>query len=401
MPLIALSESSPDAVSAMNIQQLVGNAGDGRLLDNSDCQNELRRYLLVVDSEKLEEYANHCLEHSFTDSGFALQDIVNEMGRRLGFEVVNGRYRGKRNENGFDGIWKSEFVGSIVVETKTTAAYTISLETIAKYRDGLAEDGMIAKDSAILFAVGRQDTLALEQQIRGSKYAWTMRIVSIEALLKLIRVNIGSVGADVTVQIHQIFKPTEYTRIDPIVNVVFTATEDKDESADLEIESHDDDEENVEKISRKEARELQKRKRDQIARSFGEIKGVNFVKRKTALFSTPDNQSRIAIPVSKHYERGTQGYWYGYFHSQRKFLREAEDGYMIFGCMDRDEAFAIKFSEMEELRHKMNSTPKKGNREEYWHVILRDDRDDVQLYLPKDSGWISLEKYKIQLESTE
>lgn len=149
MPLLDLARTAPDAVAGMNIQQLVGNAGDGRLLDDSDCQNELRKYLQEVDSEKLEKYANHCLEHTFTDSGFVLQDIVNEMGRRLGFEVINGRYRGRRNENGFDGIWKSEFVGSIVVETKTTAAYTISLETIAKYRDGLAEEGMIAKASSL------------------------------------------------------------------------------------------------------------------------------------------------------------------------------------------------------------------------------------------------------------
>jgi hypothetical protein len=34
-----------------------------------------------------------------------LQDIVNEIGKRLGYEVQNGRYQGVVNQSGFDGLW--------------------------------------------------------------------------------------------------------------------------------------------------------------------------------------------------------------------------------------------------------------------------------------------------------
>jgi hypothetical protein len=55
-----------------------------------------------------------------------------------------------------------------------------------------------------------------------------MRIIGIEALIKLMEVNLSTSGKEVTEKIHTILKPIEYTRIDKIVDVIFTAAEDKD-----------------------------------------------------------------------------------------------------------------------------------------------------------------------------
>jgi hypothetical protein len=49
-----------------------------------------------------------------------LQDIINHIGRLLGFEVTFGRYRGVAGANGYDGPWQSPTGKRIVVETKTT-----------------------------------------------------------------------------------------------------------------------------------------------------------------------------------------------------------------------------------------------------------------------------------------
>ena len=40
----------------------------------------------------------------FEKSGETLQDIVNELGRRLDFEVENGFYQGRTNAVGNDGL---------------------------------------------------------------------------------------------------------------------------------------------------------------------------------------------------------------------------------------------------------------------------------------------------------
>jgi len=166
----------------------MANDPDNALKDGSVGSIEFRQFLTEIDTKKLASFATYCLESSFPDSGQVLQDIVNEIGRRLGFTAENGRYRGVRNDIGYDGIWTSK-EGSLVVEVKTTDAYTIRLDTIVNYRDRLAEDNRIPRDTPILIVIGRNDTSSLEAQVRGSRYAWSMRIVGIDALIKLMEVN--------------------------------------------------------------------------------------------------------------------------------------------------------------------------------------------------------------------
>jgi hypothetical protein len=78
---------------------------DGKLRDGNETSAEFRQFLSHIPSDLLWTYAGQCLTSSFHDSGLALQDIVNQAGRRLGFKVEDGRYRGTAGEVGFDGIW--------------------------------------------------------------------------------------------------------------------------------------------------------------------------------------------------------------------------------------------------------------------------------------------------------
>lgn len=108
MPLLSIWSDAKESVLEMSIQQVVSVAGDGKLLDQSECSNELRYFLSQVDRQHLWKYAQECLEQSFENSGFVLQDVINEVGRRFGLNVGNGIYRGKRQHNNCDGIWKSK-----------------------------------------------------------------------------------------------------------------------------------------------------------------------------------------------------------------------------------------------------------------------------------------------------
>src|SRR5579864_5774532 len=106
MPLLSFWKTAKEDVLRLSIEQIVSNAGDGNLLDGSPCAHEFREFLSVVPSERLFDYARHCLESSFNKSGLVLQDIVSEFGRRLDFEAENGLYQGRRNAIGYDGIWR-------------------------------------------------------------------------------------------------------------------------------------------------------------------------------------------------------------------------------------------------------------------------------------------------------
>ncbi len=239
MPLIEIWTSNPSSVDKLSIQQIVATAGDGDHKDDSDCSKELKEYLLQIPSEKLAEYVEYCLTNSFPKSGFVLQDLVNELGRRLEYEVRNGRYQGRASALGHDGEWLSTEGDAIVVEVKTTDAYRISLDTIVGYRGNLVAEFPAASDVSILIVVGRDDTGELEAQIRGSRHAWDIRLISAEALLKLVQIKENADGFDTGRKIRSLLRPMEYTRLDAMADVMFTATKEVETATDANIISED------------------------------------------------------------------------------------------------------------------------------------------------------------------
>jgi hypothetical protein len=104
MPLLAFWKSNPSETNQLAIEQVVGNAGDGNLKDNSDCSIEFRAFLSEVSSAKLRIYIERCLTTPLNKGGLILQDLINELGRRLEYKVENGRYQGISGAVGFDGL---------------------------------------------------------------------------------------------------------------------------------------------------------------------------------------------------------------------------------------------------------------------------------------------------------
>lgn len=339
MSLIDLAKSNPESFAKYLARQIVAVAGKGTLRDGSDCAAQFRAYLETASAERLATYARECLDEPFTDSGFVLQDVVNELGRRLEFEVQNGRYRGVTGGVGFDGIWKVLDGPSIIVEVKTTDAYNVSLDGIARYKSKLLKEGDLDPDTSILFVVGRQDTGSLESQIRGCRYAWEMRVVGVESLIKLISVKEKSSEDQTVTQIRELLRPFEYTRVDRILDVVFSAAidvvrQDEEPSSD-EIESP---------VTLHQERTPQSVVEDVRLRSVDAINAaqrLNLVRKRQALFEDKEAGVRACVTVSKRYEQAALPYWYAYHPKWDGFLGEVSSGLMVFGCADRREAFAI------------------------------------------------------------
>ena len=138
MALIDIFQESQDQFLGKQVRQVIGFAGDGHLRDGSEASREFREYLHAVPIDWVSAYADQCVAGSFNNSGLALQDVVNELGRRLRFDVEHGRYRGTAGQPGHDGIWRSETGHALIVEVKTTDTYNIRLDTVAEYRKTLA-----------------------------------------------------------------------------------------------------------------------------------------------------------------------------------------------------------------------------------------------------------------------
>ena len=104
----------------------------------------------------------------------------------------------------------------------------MNLDKYAEYRRKLElESCEIQKDtSSILIVVGREDTGGLEAQIRGSKHAWDIRLISTDALIKLMLLKENLNDTKTIQQINQVLRPQEYTRLDGLIELIFLTTKD-------------------------------------------------------------------------------------------------------------------------------------------------------------------------------
>jgi hypothetical protein len=395
VPLLELAEQSPKTLEGFTVQQLVSFAGDGKLRDSSECSREFRTYIARVSSQKLSEYIDFCLNEKFEKSGQVLQDLVNEVGRRLDYSVDNGLYSGRANAIGNDGLWRSPEGHILVVEVKTSDAYRLSLDTIAAYRQAHIDSENIGEQSSILIVVGRQDTGELEAQVRGSRHAWDVRLISAEALVKLALLKERSEDAETGRQIRSVLIPVEYTRVDALVDVVFTTAKDVEES-DGELVPPDGNlgksvESGVEPQYLK--RQIQE-KRESIVESFSTRLKAQFIRKSRAMLWSPERSIGIACTVSKRYSKGNP-YWYAFHPSWREFINSGNDGFFILGCMDLERFFAVPASIMETLLPKLHTT--ETEKQMYWHVQLREDSSgNIEMVVPQEQP-LPLEQFATEI----
>ncbi len=405
MPLLAFWESNPDEVGKSSIEQIVAMAGDGNLKDGSPCSIELRKYLSEADSAKLGSYVEHCLSAGFSKSGLVFQDVINELGRRLDYKVVNGRYQGTVNAIGFDGIWVSPEGHTVIAEVKTTDAYRIPLDTIAGYRQKLLGTKEISNPSSVLILVGRQDTGELEAQIRGSRHAWDIRLISADALLKLVQIKEKSDDPETGLKIRSLLTPMEFTRLDGLVDVMFTTITDVDsaiaEAVEDKIDANDGkalDESTVAPGGWEFTdTALLDQKRAEIIDALGKKIGAKLIKKSRALFWDAMHEKRVACSISKWYTKGSYPYWYAYHPEWHEFLKEGKDCYFVLGCMDLEVAFAIPFKTMAENLDALNTTT--TSKKTYWHIhIVEDQSGSYAMLLPHRATQLPMEQYKISIK---
>jgi hypothetical protein len=396
MPLLSIWNSNPETISQFTIEQVVSAAGNGRLLDNSDCSLELREYLSQVSSEKLSEYADYCLTTRFDNNGKILQDVVNEFGRRLDYRVTNGRYQGSHNLIGNDGLWLSPEGHHLVVEVKTTDAYSISVDTIAKYRKSLQDRQEINEDNSMLLVVGRYDTGQLEAQVRGSRHAWDMRLISVDSLVNLVNLKENTEDEETSTKIRSILVPLEYTRLDRLIDVIFTTAKDVENVLESEEPKGEVSEKIVNEKGTWEFTEtaLIDEKRTNILRTLGEINKVKLVKKSRALYWNSDRSVGVACTISKRYEGKAFLYWYAFHPTWQEFLSKTMKGFFVLGCMDMNIAFSIPLAIIQSKLVELNTTTKDGKT--YWHIQIPPPKDNkFYLQCHKSGNHLDLTPYTV------
>lgn len=374
MPLIDLWKKAQKDISSMSAQQILAIAGDGVLRDNSVSCFELREFLSHISILDIEKYAHQCLSTKFQDNGFFLQDIVNELGKRLEYEVINGVYHGAKGKVGHDGTWISSDGHCIVVEVKSSTIYSIDLHKIIGYRQALAEKGEIQKNASVLIVVGSEDTAGLEAQIRGSRYAWDIRLISVDALIKLVKIKEATEEDSTAQKIRSLLVPVEYTKLDSIVDIMFTTSVDIEESIILDHENAKERDEYGSKIARTDDSEIDNIKQNIVRVLENKLKTSLHSKSK-ALYWNQDGSIRVFCAISKHYSVTYATYWYTLRRSHREFLYDAKQAFIAFGCTDTKKIFLIPAEALKNIIDLLNQTRSKtGN--VYWHVCISENPEN-------------------------
>ena len=386
MSLVDLWTGSPDQLRHKHVQQIIAFAGDGKLLDGNEASKEFRDFLSQLPSSLLAQYAEECLSDSFSDSGLALQDIVNQIGRRLGFSVVDGRYRGTSAHIGFDGLWHFPNGHAAIVEVKTTDAYRIKLDKIVEYRRVLVRDGSVSEEtSSILIVVGRQDTGDLEAQIRGSRHAWDVRLVSVGGLLRLMALKEAVEDPTIIRRIHNMLIPREFTRLDEIIEILFsTAEEVKQEEIPEEIEDEED--------SARKPKFVPVAFHEACVARIEKYLGKTLIKRSRATFSSADDAIALICAVSKeHSSRGQASYWFAFHPHQKEFLETAHKAYVAFGCGSEARIVLIPLNDFSQWLDDLWTTEK--DERMYWHVRIHAEDSNLLLDRRKGMGRLDVTQY--------
>jgi hypothetical protein len=379
--LIEIWRDQPAFIEGKSFRQIIQLAGDGRLRDGNVSSKELRDWLAAIPLERLRGCVEECLAESFDDGPLALQDAANEIGVRLGFEVTRGRYRGIKGEVGNDGLWQADDGFCLLVEVKTTDAYRINLDTIAGYRDELVRNGkIVAENSSVVITVGRQETGDLEAQIRGSRHAWDIRLISLEALLRLAEVKEELSDWETSNKINQLLRPVEYTRLDGIVELLFAAKRDLETPASVPPPNTDKQSRASSPVT---ATELDKA-RDAAVQRIGTKLNCDFVRRGRALRVSSDGTKRLVCVASQRYEgpAGSSNYWFGFTPAQGTFLSEVGSGWVALVCADSGRSYLVKWDQFKTWLPDFLTTPPVPMSDaeiRHWHVYFNDYGSRVEL----------------------
>lgn len=383
MALVDLWKSDRDQISGKRIDQLIAFAGEGRLRDKNGTSRELRELLAAVPSDLLGVWIEECLQNRFNEFGFVLQDIVNEIGRRLNFRVTHGVYRGNSSE-GFDGFWLTLAGRGILVESKSTTAYSINLTHIAEYRSQLAPTvGLPADRISILIVVGTEDTLELEAQVRGSRFAWDVRLLGMRSLFRLLKLREALDDPEVERQIQDILVPQEFTRLDRIVDLVFATAEDaqSEESEDVdEVEDVQSDDNQTPSEGRLSPASFHSQILPQLESHFGSP----LVKRSRIQWGSPDDRVLVSCQVSKYFVRGAAKYWFGLKRSTKEALEAHSNAYCAFGLGSPDKVVVIPFTLVQKYLPTMFTSPDEEGGIRHWHVRFSERESRVSLLSNRD-----------------
>lgn len=219
-------------------------------------------------------------------------------------------------------------------------------------------------------------------------------------------------------KMRSLLTPIEYTRLDRMVDVMFTT------ATDVEEEPEPDEQTDNEPVSAMLASDTMKAapaivtaadlatsgkgtwhftdaqllqaKREDVIAALGRRETASLVRKSRALYWNAQRDVRAACSMSKRYAGKNQApYWYAYHPQWDTFLSEADHGFFVLGCMDLEMAFAVPHAVVKPLLPSLNTTTNKTGTT-YWHVHLIEQPQGLAISVPRSTP-LSLSSFQVQI----
>jgi hypothetical protein len=231
--------------------------------------------------------------------------------------------------------------------------------------------------------------------------------------LRLVQLKENAQDAITGKKIRELLFPMEYTRLDQIIDVMFTTATDVEavlntEGDALNVDITQDKSVTSEALDPSEPlsskgtweftdSRLLQGKREEILQSVSQKIGAALIKKSRALYWDASHDNRVACSISKRYTRtNSYRYWYAFHPQWDEFLRDGKTGLFVLGCMDQRFAFSIPWSVLNPLLPYLNTTT--TERSTYWHIhIGEDEKSGYYLLVSKKDEDLPLSDYVIDV----
>jgi hypothetical protein len=212
-----------------------------------------------------------------------------------------------------------------------------------------------------------------------------MRLISIDALLKLLDLRQRLDDPSVVKKVGEILVPHEFTRVDDIVELVFETAEDSIpeqpmgravEADEVDVEEDDEDEATTPRL------DIVAVGREAAARIAAKL-GLPLIQRSRGTFSSADDGVRLVCAYSRTYGTAPQGgFWFGFHEYQKEYLEQSSRGYVAFACGAANTVLLIPIVEFSRWLPGMHETVSPSRR--YWHVRIK--RSDGRFIMHRRKG---------------
>jgi hypothetical protein len=173
-------------------------------------------------------------------------------------------------------------------------------------------------------------------------------------------------------RIHSVLRPREFTRLDEIVELLFSTAEDiKQEQAvedDVLEQDESDANDSTDTVDTK-PKFVPVAFHDACIRRIEKVLGTSLLKRSRATFSAPDQDLRLICAISReHIRGGTHSYWFAFHPHQARYLSGSDRSFVAFGCGSEHQLLLIKYTEFAPWLDGMNETTTRDRT--YKHISI-------------------------------